>query len=49
MEKKVKTKAGMIRFLGYGGILVYAVARGVILILAMLILLPLLWIKEKAI
>ena len=49
MEKKVSKKTGMVRMFGYGGILLYAVIRGVVLVIGMMILLPLLWLKEKTI
>ena len=49
MVKKVNGNTGMIRILGLGGILLYAITRGIVIVLGMLIILPLLWLKEKTI
>ena len=49
MMKKVNGNTGMIRLLGVVGILLYAMTRGIIIVFGMLIILPLLWLKEKTI
>jgi hypothetical protein len=49
MMKKVNGNTGMIRLLGFGGILLYAITRGIVILLGMMIILPFLWLKEKAI
>tara|TARA_Y100000389_G_C17022495_1_gene299497 strand:- start:124 stop:300 length:177 start_codon:yes stop_codon:yes gene_type:complete len=49
MVEKVNDNTGMIRILGFGGILLYAITRGIVIALGMLIILPLLWLKEKTI
>ena len=49
MVEKVNDNTGMIRILGFGGIILYAITRGIVIVLGMLIILPLLWLKEKAI
>ena len=49
MVEKVNDNTGMIRLLGVVGILLYAMTRGIIIVFGMLIILPLLWLKEKTI
>ena len=49
MMKKVNGNTGMIRLLGFVGILLYAMTRGIVIVFGMLIILPLLWLKEKII
>jgi len=49
MVEKVNDNTGMIRILGFGGILLYAITRGIVILLGMMIILPFLWLKEKTI